>query len=85
MDTSITFNTDALLKTLIETNAAKRHTSVSDYLTSLIKQMFLRENDAQPREIELSADVRKYMGIVKEADNDWKEARAEQLKEKYGI
>lgn len=85
MSTSITFNTDVALKTLIEANAAKSHTSVSDYLTTLIRQVFSHDDTTQPREISLSENVSKYMGIVKDADDDWKEARSEQLNDKYGI
>lgn len=85
MNTSITFSTDQSLKTLIEANAAKKRTSVSAYLTDLIRQAFSRSETAQPREITLSGNVRKYMGIVKDADDDWEKARDERLNEKYGI
>lgn len=86
MTTSITFSTDSSLKTIIEENAAKRSISVSAYLTELIKQVFASDKQGtQPRELTLSEDVRKYMGIVKDADGDWKEARSEYLNQKYGI
>lgn len=76
MNTSITFNTDPSLKALIETNAAKSRVSVSVYLTGLIKQVFSRTETAQPREISLSGNVRKYMGIVKDAGDSWEDARS---------
>lgn len=85
MNTSITFNTDSALKTLIETNAARSRMSVSVYLTGLIKQVYSRSETAQPREISLSGNVRKYMGIVKDTDGTWEDARDERLNEKYGI
>lgn len=85
MNTSITFITDVSIKNLIETNAAKSSKSVSVYLTDLIKQVFSHGDVAQSKELVLSENVRKYMGIVKDEGKDWKEVRNEQLNEKYGI
>lgn len=85
MNATITFSTDSSLKAMIEANAAKSSTSVSVYLTDLIKQVFSHNEKAQPRDIRLSGNVRKYMGIVKNADSDWEGVCEERLNEKYGI
>jgi len=86
MNASITFRTDSSLKALIEENAAKSHTSVSAYLTELIKQVFAHDKSSkQLRDVPLSDDINQYMGMIQDADVDWKAAQEEYLNDRYGL
>lgn len=83
MEANITFNTDINLKALIEQHAAQSRTSVSVYLTALIRKAIAEEKPAKGmRELTLSNEVKKYMGIVPRSEDDWEATREERINQK---